>query len=376
MELERRREDLRREIAEQTAALEQERRDAAAQLERERHEEQERIRGDLALASEEVERLTARLHELRDQVAETEEVAILQEIGVYEYRPPLSDAVSYQSELRGLQDRIKTMARKDGGAVLAATDWHVNGSLSQGRKMISDYSKLMLRAYNAEADNLVRGLKPYKLDSAIDRLTKVATTIERLGKTMDIRIAYEYHSLRVTELELTADYLEKRAEERERERQERERLKEEERAQREMERERARLEKEREHHVHALEALEAKDDEEGAERRRHELAEVDEKIEDVEHRAANVRAGYVYVISNVGALGEGVVKIGLTRRLETHDRIRELGDASVPSRFDVHALYFSEDAVGIEAELHRRLADRRVNAVNLRRESSTRRPRR
>ena len=90
------------------------------------------------------------------------------------------------------------MARKDGGAVLAATNWHVNGSLSEGRRMISDYSKLMLRAYNAEADNLVRGLKPYKLASAIDRLTKVATTIERLGKTMDIRIADEYHSLRVT----------------------------------------------------------------------------------------------------------------------------------------------------------------------------------
>lgn len=368
LELEHRREELRREIAEQTAALEQQRTDAAAQLERERYEKEERIRGDLGLATEEVERLTARPHEARDQVAVTEEVAILQEIGVYEYHHPLSDAVSYQAELKRLQDRIKTMARKDGGAVLAATDWHVNGSLSQGRKMISDYSKLMLRAYNAEADNLVRGLKPYKLDSAIDRLTKVATTIERLGKTMDIRIADEYHSLRVTELELTADYLEKRAEEKERERQERERLKEEQRAQQELERERARLEKEREHHANALEALEATGDEEGAERMREELAEVDEKIEDVEHRAANVRAGYVYVISNVGALGEGVVKIGLTRRLEPHDRIRELGDASVPFRFDVHALYFSEDAVGIEAELHRRLADRRVNAVNLRRE--------
>lgn len=135
-----------------------------------------------------------------------------------------------------------------------------------------------------------------------------------------------------------------------------------------MERERARLEKEREHHANALEALLAKGDEEGAERMRQELAEVDEKIEDVDYRAANVRAGYVYVISNVGALGEGVVKIGLTRRLEPRDRIRELGDASVPFRFDVHALFFSEDAVGIEAELHRRLADRRVNAVNLRRE--------
>ena len=106
----------------------------------------------------------------------------------------------------------------------------------------------------------------------------------------------------------------------------------------------------------------------GAERVREDLANLDRAIEDVDYRAANVRAGYVYVISNVGALGEGVVKIGLTRRLEPRDRIRELGDASVPFRFDVHALFFSEDAVGIEAELHRRLADRRVNAVNLRRE--------
>jgi len=135
-----------------------------------------------------------------------------------------------------------------------------------------------------------------------------------------------------------------------------------------MERERARLEKERDHHVNVLEALLAKGDEEAAERVREDLADVDRAIADVDYRAANVRAGYVYVISNVGALGEGVVKIGLTRRLEPKDRIRELGDASVPFRFDVHALFFSEDAVGIEAELHRRLADRRVNAVNLRRE--------
>lgn len=368
VELERQRDELEREIAEQTAALERQRQDASAEAERRRTEAEARLERDLAEGRRESERLAARLQELRDRIATTEEVAILQEIGVYEYRHPLSDAVAYQVELKRLQDRIKTMARKDGGAVLAATGWHVNGSLSQGRTMIRDYSKLMLRAYNAEADNLVRGLKPYKLDSAIDRLTKVAATIERLGKTMDIRISDDYHALRVEELELTADYLEKRAEEKEREREERARLKEERKAQQEMERERARLEKEREHHANALEALLAKGDEAGAERVREDLANLDRAIEDVDYRAANVRAGYVYVISNVGALGEGVVKIGLTRRLEPRDRIRELGDASVPFRFDVHALFFSEDAVGIEAELHRRLADRRVNAVNLRRE--------
>src|SRR5699024_7305053 len=88
----------------------------------------------------------------------------------------------------------------------------------------------------------------------------------------------------------------------------------------------------------------------------------------VDYRAANQRAGYVYVISNIGALGEAMIKIGLTRRLEPMDRVRELGDASVPFGFDVHALFFSDDAVGIEAEMHRRFAERRVNQVNLRRE--------
>ena len=91
-------------------------------------------------------------------------------------------------------------------------------------------------------------------------------------------------------------------------------------------------------------------------------------MEQVDFRAANHRAGYVYVISNLGAFGEHMIKVGLTRRLEPLDRIRELGDASVPFGFDVHALFFANDAVGIEAEMHRRLADKRVNRVNVRRE--------
>ncbi|MBB5872781.1 hypothetical protein F4553_006215 [Allocatelliglobosispora scoriae] len=88
----------------------------------------------------------------------------------------------------------------------------------------------------------------------------------------------------------------------------------------------------------------------------------------MDYRAANVRAGYVYVISNIGAFGEGMVKIGMTRRLEPLDRVRELSDASVPFNFDVHAIFFSNDAVGIESAMHSRLASRRVNLVNQRRE--------
>ena len=234
--------------------------------------------------------------------------------------------------------------------------------------MVRDNSKLMLRAYNAEADNLVRGLKPYKLATAIDRLNKVATTIERLGKTMNIRISPPYHQLRIRELELTADFLEKQAEEKEREREEKARLREERQAQQEMQRERERLERERQHHLNALAALEASGDAAGADRLRAQLADVDKAIADVDYRVANIRAGYVYVVSNIGSFGSNMIKVGMTRRLDPRDRVRELSDASVPFNFDVHALFFSADAVGIETKMHQLLVDRRVNRVNSRRE--------
>lgn len=239
VELESRRASLEAETATLAESLERERAQAAAEVERETADtraREERAVSDLQLRQRD---LTAQLDQLHKEVVVTEEASLLQEVGLYEYRHPLTDAVAYQAELKRLQDMIKVMALKDGGAVLASTDWTVNNSRAKGRAMVREYSKLVLRAYNAEADNLVRGLKPYKLNSAIERLSRIAVTISRLGKTMNIQISDRYHALRVKELELTADYLEKRAEEQERDRGERERLKEERRVQQELARERA-----------------------------------------------------------------------------------------------------------------------------------------
>lgn len=312
--------------------------------------------------------LLAQLVELRAEVVETRERALLQESGIYEYAHPLEDAVAYKQRLEELRLRIKEMCKANGGAVSAAKGWTVNGSEAQGRAMIRDYSKLMLRAFNAEADVLVRGLKAYALPAAIDCLAKVAKTIQRLGKTMSIQVTDEYLRLRIEELQLTADFMQKKAEEKELERQERERLREERKVQQEIERERAKLEKERQHYMNALDALTLKGDIDAAEKLRQQLSEVERAISDVDYRAANVRAGYVYVISNIGSFGESMIKVGMTRRLDPMDRIRELSDASVPFNFDVHALFFSKDAVGIESAMHSRLASKRVNLVNHRRE--------
>ena len=99
-----------------------------------------------------------------------------------------------------------------------------------------------------------------------------------------------------------------------------------------------------------------------------ELSEIDKSMKDIDYRAANARAGYVYIISNVGSFGENVYKIGMTRRLEPMDRVDELGDASVPFNFDVHAMIFSDDAPSLEAALHKAFEDRKVNMINTRRE--------
>jgi hypothetical protein len=234
--------------------------------------------------------------------------------------------------------------------------------------MTSDLSKLMLRAYNSEADNIVRTLRPHTLASAISRLDKARATIAKLGTIVQLQITEVYHRWRVYELELTADYLTKVEEEKERLREERARQREEEKALREMEAERRRLEKEQAHYRAALEKLRAQGDLDGAAQMEAQIAAIEGAITGIENREANIRTGYVYIISNFGSFGEHMVKIGLTRRLEPMDRIRELGDASVPFNFDVHALVFSDDAVGLEYRLHQHFADRRVNMVNVRRE--------
>ena len=132
--------------------------------------------------------------------------------------------------------------------------------------------------------------------------------------------------------------------------------------------------KELAHYETAITALRGQGDDVGASQAEVKLTEIRDALDGINRRAANIRAGHVYVISNIGAFGVDIVKIGMTRRLEPMDRVRELGDASVPFHYDVHAMVFSDDAVGLENHLHHQLADRRLNLVNMRREFFRARP--
>ena len=305
--------------------------------------------------------------DIRKQLIELNDALLLQQVGIYEYHHPLENADAYKERLAELRQRIKDSVREK-QAILASEMFSYNNSLAKGRKMTADFSKLMLRAYNAEADNCVRSLRAGTVATAKKRLEASVETIARLGSMMEMRVSPDYHALRLEEIELTADYLFKVQEERERSREEREQLREERKAEQELAAQREKLDKERSHYLHALQSLRDQGKQDEAADLELRLEQIDGAIKLNDYRAANIRAGYVYVISNIGAFGQEVVKIGLTRRLEPMERIRELGDASVPFPFDVHALYFSDDAVKLENELHQAFADRRLNLVNLRRE--------
>lgn len=293
------------------------------------------------------------------------------------YRPTYEFANSdlYKSKLTEVRALQKSMI-KNNTACTGNMNWSVNGSTSQGNKMVKDMQKLLLRAFNVECDDIISNVKLSNKEKSIDKIYNSAESISKLGKIMLISINDRYIKLKIEELNLAIDFAQKKEEEKERIRELKEQEREAKKAQKEIEEARKKLEKEQTHYTNALQTickqLEKNPDNADLLIKKEEiesnLNDTEKAIEDVDYRQANQRAGYVYVISNIGAFGENVYKIGMTRRLEPMERINELSGASVPFNFDVHALIFTEDAPGLETALHKAFEKQKVNKINTRRE--------
>lgn len=305
--------------------------------------------------------------ELKHNVVDLEEMFNLNDYGLYNFENPANDSVRYGEELKSVKTKIKGMV-KNKNATSGSTSWTVNNSVAQGRKMVNDMSKLLLRAFNAEAENSVKTVRAGHLSTAVKRLERSAQAVARLGKMMDLTISPRYVQLREEELRITHAHLEAKKAAKELEQEERAREREERQAQKELAAAKAKQIKEVEHYRTVLETLQDSDDIDAIAKASANLEAAEDQLSDVESTMANTRAGYVYVISNRGAFGSGIIKIGMTRRLNPLDRVRELGDASVPFYFDTHTMIFAKDAVGLERALHQHFASVRLNLINLRRE--------
>ena len=324
-----------------------------------------------------VNELEKKLDQLRTQIVQTSNEILLQEFGFYEPAFDFATSDEYKEKLQSIRNEAKKLI-SDGNAVTGNLGWTVNGNASTGKKLVIDMQKLLLRAFNAECDELIKNVKYNNYGSYVKRIEKSSQSISKLGVMMGIHITEFYKNNKITELTLAFEYALKKQQEKEEQKEIKARMREEAKLQREIEEARKKLEKEQTHYLNALakinkQIFEATDDEkEALLNKKRELEEkindTEKAIKDVDYREANKRAGYVYIISNIGAFGENVYKIGMTRRLDPMERVDELGDASVPFNFDVHAMIFSDDAPKLENALHKAFENRKLNMVNQRRE--------
>ena len=338
----------------------------------------QKARTELSAIESELYATKQELAAAKEQIIETDEAALLQSFGVYTPHYSYTTSDEYKERIKDIREQQKAIL-KAGRAVTGNTKWQVNGSASKGKKMVADMQKLLMRAYNAECDDAIEHVRFNNVEACEKKISASADAISKLGAVMDIAVTKQYVSLKMDELHLVHEYQVKKQDEKEAAKEARQRQREEAKVAKELEEARRKLEKEQSHYENALSKLNAQiaqttDPAELADLEAKklqieaQLSTIDREMKDVDYRAANQRAGYVYIISNIGAFGENVYKIGMTRRLEPMDRIDELGDASVPFNFDVHAMIFTDDAPGLEAALHNAFADRKLNFVNQRRE--------
>ncbi|MBQ7911045.1 MAG: DUF4041 domain-containing protein [Clostridia bacterium] len=342
------------------------------------------IQTNIFALNSEIERLQQKKSVLQDKIVEREaqiihldEEIMLQEFGLYKPRYDFQSSEQYKDRLEGIRQHQKQLI-KDNKAVTGNQNWTVNGSKAQGQKMLRDMQKLLLRAFNSECDDLIEHVKYNTYETAKKRMDSSYAAISKLGSIMDVAITYPYYSSKCAELSLALEYRQKKQEEKEEQKALKAQMREEAKLAKEIEEARKKIEKEQKHYTNALTKInqqiaKATDDEKQQlmlkkEEIENELLEIDKSIKNIDYREANAKAGYVYVISNIGAFGDNVYKIGMTRRLDPYERVDELGDASVPFDFDVHAMIFSEDAPKLEAALHKAFESKKINMVNTRRE--------
>ncbi len=325
-----------------------------------------------------VQELKVLKERLKQEVIQLDDEILFQGFGVYQPQYNFAELDQYKARLEEIRNEQKEMIRK-GTAATCAMNWRVNGSEKEGKKLIAESIKQIIRNFNIECDICIGKVKFSNYENTQNRIYKAFEMQNRLNETNKISLSRRYLLLKLEELALAYEYQQKKKEERELQRELREQQREEARIAKEIEAKRLELEKEQAHYENALKKINEQIAVERSEERKQFLLErkeeldnnaldVDKALQDLDYREANHRAGYVYIISNIGAFGENVYKIGMTRRLDPEDRISELSGAAVPFRFDVHAMIFSNDAPKLEAALHNAFADKKMNLVNGRKE--------
>ncbi len=343
-----------------------------------KEKEKSDIDNDIIKYKSQLDGIIREISNKRQELIDVEDEIELQECAIYEPRYDFANSLQYKEELDEVRQYQKDMI-KDKSAVIYSENWTVDGSLAKGRKMTNGNIKVILRCFNSECEAAINKIKYNNIHTIEKRIQTSFNILNQAFKTAKVAITEDYLDLKFDELYLGYEFERKKAEEKEALREQREKEREEKALQKEVENKKKKINKEITHLQKLVKELnlrlaETKDENEKndilsqLEAANQNIKEYTDEEKELDYRLDNLGAGYVYIISNIGAFGKDIFKIGVTRRLDPLERINELSSASVPFKFDVHALIFSYNAYQLETELHNKFSKKRVNKVNNRKE--------
>ena len=343
-----------------------------------KEKEKSDIDNDIIKYKSQLDGIIREISNKRQELIDVEDEIELQECAIYEPRYDFATSLQYKEELDEVRQYQKDMI-KDKSAVIYSENWTVDGSLAKGRKMTNGNIKVILRCFNSECEEAINKIKYNNIHTIEKRIQTSFNILNQAFKTAKVAITEDYLDLKFDELYLGYEFERKKAEEKEALREQREKEREEKALQKEVENKKKKINKEITHLQKLVKELnlrlaETKDENEKndilsqLEAANQNIKEYTDEEKELDYRLENLGAGYVYIISNIGAFGKDIFKIGVTRRLDPLERINELSSASVPFKFDVHALIFSYNAYQLETELHNKFSKNRVNKVNNRKE--------
>lgn len=349
-------------------------------------QQEERLR---ELGGEEKE-ITKNIDQAREDLASIEKAlslkaddARLLAVGYYEPVYGFEDLADYEKAYRSIKEDQRAMLRLPGetlernAAAYATQPFAVNGSDAQGRAFLRDLLGLMLRAFNGECDAFIARVSYKNIDTMKKRIRSSFEQINKPSQRWACELSEQYLGNRIRELELVFEWEEAKQREKEEQARIKEQIREEEKAAREAEKAKQQADKDEAKFQDLLKRAEeqaASASEKDKAKLAQKIKELQDRISEIEERKRTIsqamltKTGHVYIISNLGSFGEDIYKIGMTRRLEPMDRVKELGDASVPFPFDVHAMIRTNDAPALENALHKHFANRRLNLENDRKE--------
>ena len=326
----------------------------------------------------EITNLDQQIAQKKNLIIELDDEILFQDFSLYKPIYDFATSDEYKERLDKIRANQKIMI-KNKTAVNYFDGWTVDGSKVKGRKMTNDNIKQILRCFNSECENVIDRVKFNNFDSMKARIQKAFDSLNSLNSTNRVQLTQAFLNLKLDELSLAYEYQRKKQDEKEEQKRIRAELREQALVEKELEEARKNTLKDKEHYEKAINKITTQIELENDEIKKQELlnkkielenqlSEITKKLEDIDYRQKNQKAGYVYIISNIGAFGENVYKIGMTRRLEPEERISELSDASVPFNFDIHAMIFTDDDPALENALHKAFENKKVNMINQRRE--------